>query len=174
MVKKSLSILFIILFIVSLSYGQENKTFPTTKEEIESQYEANAKKATINGTYIPKDLDDALGRLESLSSEESLNKFKMADENGIDRKLHFGLGTWMIVNWYFYEGSRFEHYLRDMGLLHPDDMADFMIICLHRKLNGEDLNTEELINSYNKARKIEMEKKKEKEKAKSNFINDSK
>ena len=149
-----------MIYVITDLKAQEESSIPNTKDEIESQYEQNARKATIHGTYIPKDMDEALERLKNLSSEEALKKFKEAPEEGIDRKLHFGLGRWMIVNWYFYEGSRFEHYLRELGLIHPDDMADFMIICLHRSLNNKELDIKNLVTYYSGKRKEEMERRK--------------
>lgn len=145
-----------------LAQIQENTKSATDTTDIKKEYEDNAKKATINGTYIPKDLDEAIVRLKSLSGETSLEKFRTAPEEGIDRKLHFGLGQWMIVKWRFYEGSRFEHYLRNLGLLHPDDMADFMIICLHRSLNNKDLEVKKLVIQFKEKRKQELIRKKSK------------
>lgn len=97
------------------------------------------------GVYIPKDLDDAFKELSDLSSPESLQKFKLSDEMTAAKKLHFGLGRWIIYNWNFYEGSRFSHYLKQKGLSHPDDMAKFVMICFHRHLNNKPLEEEELI-----------------------------
>jgi hypothetical protein len=77
-------------------------------------------------------------------------------------KLHFSLGRWMIYNWGFYEGSRLSYYLKNLGIGHPDDMAQFIIITYHRNLNKTKLNVKELIDHYKlkteKARKERLEK----------------
>ena len=157
---KKLKYLWIsFIFLLSLkSYSQENEPQIYLKDtsEIRQLAEKNRSRATINGTYIPKDIEDAVIRLKDLSPLESVEKFKNAPEEGIDRKLHFGIGRWMIVNWYFYEGSRLEYYLRKTGLSHPDDMADFLIICFHRYLNGKEMEISKLAGQYSEKRRKEL------------------
>ena len=155
-------IIFVLLFSANGLAQNKNKNedrLPSTPEEIEREYKRNIRKSRINGVYIPKDLDDALQQLKKLSSEESLAKFKNAPEDIVAKKLHFGLGRWMIYNWNFYYGSRLEYYLKQKGLMHPDDMADFLIISFHRYLNNKDLNTGELIKKFNKKRWEVLKKK---------------
>jgi hypothetical protein len=62
----------------------------------------------------------------------------------------------MIVNWNFYEGSRLSHYLKQMGLSYPEDMANFLIVCFHRHLNGKDLDEKNLVQKYIEARKADL------------------
>ncbi len=102
--------------------------------ELDSTYQSNIKKSRLNGVYIPKDMDEAFAELDRLSPKESLDKIKRADEKLIAKKLHFGLGKWMAHNWNFDEGSRFSHYLKNLGLFKTDDMIDFMLISYHRYL----------------------------------------
>ncbi|MGE5357253.1 MAG: DUF6794 domain-containing protein [Deltaproteobacteria bacterium] len=150
-------LLFFTLLTIN-SYAQQNdpQTYLKDTSEIRKLAEKNRSKATINGTYIPVDIEDAVKRLRDLSPGASLEKFKNAPEAGIDRKLHFGIGKWMIVNWYFYEGSRLEFYLRQLGLSHPDDMADFLIICFHRDLNGKNKDVKTLAAYYSEKRYKEL------------------
>lgn len=160
------SLLYLLLFILFSSSNTilaqtKNEIKPTnTAEEFEKQHERNIRKSRINGVYIPKDIGDALNQLKKLSSEKSITKFKMIPEESVAKKLHFGIGRWMIVNWSFYEGSRMSKYLRELGLGHPDDMADFMIITFHRYLNEKDLGTKDLAESFRKKRLEEWEKRK--------------
>lgn len=121
--------------------------------EFNKQYEKNIKKERLFGVYIPRDMEDAFVELERLSDKVSIDKFRSADEDDVATKLHFGLGNWMIVNWRFYEGSRFSHYLKLMGVSHPDDMAQFTIVSWHRKLNGKPLEMEERAQRYRDLRK---------------------
>jgi len=135
-------------------FCQQNndKNPPDTKREIEQEYQRNIKKPVINGVYIPENIDDAMKELEKLSPPKSLDKFKYAPEDEVAVKLHFGLGRWMIYNWNFYYGSRLEYYLRKLGLSHPDDMADFLIICFHRYLNKKPLDTVYLAKQFHDKR----------------------
>jgi len=154
--KKLGLVLGIILLGVTLN-AQSNSPF--SREEMDKSYEKNIKKARVNGVYIPVDFDDAFEEFKHLADKESLSSFTNYEEDVAANKLHFGLGRWMIVNWSFYEGSRLSHYLREKGLLHPDDMASYLIRMFHRKLNGKELNDEALISSYSMKRKIELRKK---------------
>jgi hypothetical protein len=133
---------FLSLFLLPLD-AQDAP--PSTAEQMDSIYLKNILKSRINGVYIPKDIDDAFEEFIHLSPEASLEKFKLAPEEKVAQKLHFGIGRWMIVNWNFYEGSRLSHHLRNLGLLHPDDMADLLIVVFHRKLNEKDLGLAQLV-----------------------------
>jgi hypothetical protein len=121
----------------------------------EERYERNIKKSRINGVYIPKDLEEAMTELVALSTEEAIAKFKAGEEELVARRLHFGLGRWMIYNWNFYEGSRFSHYLKEKGINHPDDQARFVIVSLHRKLNNKDIDEEGQVLAFQMAREKE-------------------
>lgn len=123
------------------------------------QYEKNIKKERLNGVYIPRDMEDAFIELERLSDPAGIQKFRSAPEEVIERKLHFGLGKWMIVNWNLYDGSRFSHYLKEMGVSHPDDMAQFTIVSWHRHLNGKELELAERAKHYEELRKSLLENK---------------
>lgn len=156
--KSPIIFIFSLFLITGSLFAQD----PISDEEtFEARYERNIKKSRINGTYIPVDMEDAIVELSQLSDEKALAKFKNADEDMVSRKLHFGLGRWMIYNWNFYEGSRYSHYLKNLGLSHPDDMARFTIVCLHRNLNGLPFEIQALVAKLNLERKKMMEKGKE-------------
>jgi len=119
-------------------------------EAFQKRYERNIKKTRIDGVYIPANLNEAYEELANLADEGSLSKFKAADEEVISRKLHFGLGRWIMVFWNLEEGSRYEHHLRNLGLVQVDDMIQFTIVSFHRHLNGIDIQAEERITDYQK------------------------
>ena len=131
---------------------------PATEDEFEKAYQKRIQKEYLNGVYIPKDLADSFIQLNRLTDDESKKKFKEMSENDAATKLHFSLGRWMIYNWSFYEGSRFSYYLKNLGISHPDDMAQFVIITYHRNLNKNKLEVKALIDQY--AQKKEEEKQK--------------
>ena len=62
----------------------------------------------------------------------------------------------MMVNWSFYEGSRYSHFLKLKGVTYPDDMAHLTIRLFHRHLNKLELNEDELIQTYIKKRQVEF------------------
>lgn len=122
------------------------------EQAFNERYEHNIQLERIRGVYIPVDMKDAFVELERLSEPQAVLKFKQASEDMVSRKLHFGLGRWMVTNWNFYNGSRFSHYLKEMGVSHPDDMAQFTIVSWHRHLNGKELGLEARAKDYARAR----------------------
>lgn len=127
---------------------EKGASSPATESEFIKQYKKDIKKSKINGVYIPKDLDDAFKELIALSPKESIESYKLAEEDVVAKKLHFGLGKWMIANWRFETGSRLSAFLKDKGLTDPNHMAQFILRSFHRHLNGAALNEEILIAHY--------------------------
>lgn len=148
--RKSLSLLMLLSFFSVLHISL---TAQDSVQEAESQYEKNILKRYINDVYIPKDMEDCFVELKRLSAPSALQIFKNGAEEQVAKKLHFGLGKWMSVNWNFYEGSRFSHYLKLQGVSHPDDMVQFTIVSFHRHINGMPLQLKERAESYYKIRK---------------------
>ena len=152
-------ILSIITFLGPLS-AQEGPA--STEAEFEKQYQERIKMDKLNNVYIPKNLDDALLQLDKLTSPESRIKFKSIPEDSVCMYMHNRLGQWIILNWGFYGGSRLSHYLRSAGITYPDDMADFLILAYHRKLNDKPVAIKELAVNFRERRKKEFEQDKKK------------
>jgi hypothetical protein len=130
---------------------------PNTKSEFEKMYKWRVAQEYLYGVYIPKDMGEAFAQLNQKIDKESKAKFKQMPEDTAVQKLHFSLGRWMIVNWSFYEGSRFSDYLKRAGITHPDDMAWCVIRCYHRFLNEKPLNVRELAEAAQEKRKTEKQ-----------------
>lgn len=124
----------------------------------DSLYNENIRKSRLYGVYIPRDIEDALVRLDKLTDETAREPLKKIHEDTMAKKLFFGLGRWMEYNWNFEEGSRFSHYLKNKGLVYTEDMTRFMLITYHRHIMGKSLKSDQLIK-----RIIEERKKKQKE-----------
>jgi hypothetical protein len=133
-----------------------------TEAEYKAEYAKRITMEMINGVYIPVDLDDAFSELDRLSDPKGIAEFKSSPEDSIRRKLHFGLGKWMLVNWGMEDGSRISHYLRQKGVTDPDDMVEFIIVMWHRHLNGEPLKLEEEITNIQKRMEEDQKKRDEK------------
>lgn len=134
-----------------------------TEAEFQAEYAKRITMEMINGVYIPMDLEDAFSELNRLSDPKGIAEFKSSPEDSIRRKLHFGLGKWMIVNWGLEDGSRISHYLKQKGITLPDDMADYIILMWHRNLNGIPLKQDEEIANIQK-RMAEDQKKRDEDK----------
>ncbi len=167
-----LTLLFASLFAQALMAQQER---PSEKKQILPQdtipislaekrfnekYNRNIKKTRINGVYIPKDLEEAFSEIEQLSTKESLDKFKNADADFVVKRLHYGLGRWIVVNWNFYEGSRISHHIKSYGVTHPDDQVRFLLFALHNHLNNKDLELKKIADRVLQERKAIIEARK--------------
>jgi hypothetical protein len=148
--------LFLLSFFSTPLFAQQEGP-PSDEKEFEKQYQERIKKEKLNNVDIPKNLDDAMLQLGKIISAESQAKIKIIPEDSVCLALHNRLGQWMILNWGFYGGSRLSHYLRSAGVTFPDDMADFLILAYHRKLNGKPVEIKELAIYFKEKRKKEFE-----------------
>jgi len=156
MIKKTLPKIFTLILLVLTTFFAQAQT---KQDSIwERNYQKRIQKSKLNGIYIPRNLGDAHARLNRLISPEARQKFMNMSEDQVRHKLFFSLGRWISFNWGFYDGSRLSHRLRKLGIYHPDDMAEFIMITYHRKLNHRELGAKELIEAFAKKRKKELEK----------------
>jgi hypothetical protein len=135
-------VFFVLVLTVSAVHGQKP---PETLDEYQKSYERRIQKDFLFGVYIPADLGEAFVELNKKIDPESKKKFKNLGEEEAFQKLFFSFGRWITYNWGFYEGSRLSHYLKQIGLHHPDDMARFIIVTYHRHLNKKPLEVKPLI-----------------------------
>lgn len=157
---KSVHFLILLISLCFTSINAQKSTLSGKDDVLPKQnYEENITKEFINDVYIPQDLDEALEELKRLSESDGITKFKDAEEAVVAKKLHFGLGRWIMEKWNLYDGSRYSHYLRLKGLSYPDDMARFTIISLHRDLNGKNLEVDERIKEVRDQRTKEYKEK---------------
>jgi hypothetical protein len=113
-----------------------------TLEEQRKRYKERITLSHIYDVYIPTDVMDAMRSLDKLTSSDAREKYTAGPESLVVERLFFSLGRWMILNWGFEEGSRLSHYLREMGVYHPDDMARVLMTSYHRYLRGVPLEME--------------------------------
>jgi hypothetical protein len=158
---KSIFLLLTVLFTpfqnVFAQTEKEEVGPPSNEAEFERQYQESIRKETLNGVYIPKNLEDAMLELDKRVSLEARAKFKALPEDSVCMLMHHRLGQWMILNWGFYGGSRLSHYLRSAGVTFPDDMADFLILAYHRRQNAKPIGIKELATEFRERRKKEYQ-----------------
>jgi len=148
-IMRALAFLLFFQGALSITAQQSNGSFISK----DSLYNANIKKTKLYGVYIPRDPEDAVQQLMLLTTPESREPLKKADEETIAKKLHFGLGRWMEYNWNFEEGSRLSHYFRSKGLRYTEDMTRCMLILFHRYVCGKPADLETLLTETIKSRK---------------------
>ncbi len=146
--------LFLFGFWIALSTLPAQEP-PDTEEEFERQYKWRIRQEYLFGTYIPKDLTDAFIQLNRLIDEESKAKFRSMSEDQVVHKLFFSFGRWIVHNWGFYGGSRLSHFLRGLGVYHPEDQAALIMIAYHRNLNRKPLDIKGLVEHFQQKREAE-------------------
>ena len=134
-----------LLLVLAFSPLAQAQKPAETLAEYEAAYERRIKREVLNNVYIPKDLADAFNELNKKIDADSERRFLSLPDTVVAEKLFFSLGRWINVNWGFYGGSRLSHYLRGIGLTHPEDMATFIIITYHRNLRREPLDVKPLV-----------------------------
>jgi hypothetical protein len=142
-------------------------TTTPTPAELNSQvipYEKRIKMERIQGVYIPKDLNDAMAQMSRLTDSTVRVAYRKLPEEDAWRSQMFSVGRWLQVNWTLYEGSRISHYLREMGISHPEDQTAFLLIAWHRHLNGKPLDPGSLVKRFNEKRAKDAEAAKKKQK----------
>jgi methionine synthase II (cobalamin-independent) len=154
---KQIKVFILLMLIANITYSQTKKEYLDADQlrvvnESDSIYKSNIKKTKLYGVYIPKDLDDAMTELDRLSPPESKVKLKTIDEDKMAKRLHFGLGKWIDHNWNLKEGSRYSHYLKELGLKNSDDMVNFTLISFHRFLMKQPQEIETRIKKYVKVK----------------------
>ena len=120
---------------------------------------------TINGVYIPKDLDDCFKQINSFWNDSTKIQVKNWKEDEFAGNAHFGFGMWMRNNWRLWGGSRLSKYFNDLGIYHPDDMSGIILDSYHRHLNNKEIKLEEQVKYYQdyweKSKKEEFSRKQE-------------
>lgn len=150
----------LLLMSAAVTTGQTDdpsQQMATTERSFQEQYQRNVKKTRLNGVYIPADLQEAFDELSALAEGGGVEKFRSAPEEVIARRLHFGLGRWISVNWNLEEGSRYEYYLKQQGLVRVDDMIQYTIVSWHRHLLGKEQQSKERIKAYQEQLEAELD-----------------
>lgn len=147
--------LFAIAALTPLSAQLEKPA--ETEDEFEKNYNWRIRQERLAGVYIPRDLVNSFEELNRLIDSGGKQRFQQAPEEEAVRRLYFSFGRWIIQKWGFYEGSRLSHYLRTMGVYHPEDMAHVVIVSYHRYLNKTPLELKAQILAIQEKRKKENE-----------------
>ncbi len=143
-------ILILVKFIMILT-GQEliaqtatenfNGAAQSDKKDLEQQeLQWIMKQDSLNGFYIPKNIDECMTELDTLLKKEEKKKFM----SSIPMKYHKSLGLYLRNNWGLWQGSRLQKYFTNLGTTHPDDMSSIILNCYWRYLKGDstDFDTE--------------------------------
>jgi hypothetical protein len=134
----------IFVFNGQESFGQKRKT----KKERKKEYLERVKKDSINGVYIPVDLNDCFNQINSFWTDSVKVQVREMNEEEFIGNSHFGIGLWMRNNWGLWGGSRLSKYFNLKGINHPDDMSGIILTSYYRQLTGQEIKLEDQIQYY--------------------------
>jgi len=106
------------------------------QKEYES-YLIKIEKDSINGIYIPKNLDDCFIQLDNMLSEEDKQSIKQLENKKETIKFHHVLGMWIRNNWGLWGGSRLQKYFMEKNITQPDTMSALILESYYDWLNHE-------------------------------------
>ncbi len=107
---------------VSFMNKDEGESKRERKQEVVEEkvaYEKRLVADSIDGVYIPKNIEECFIELNKLLKPKDIEQIKK-EGGGL---YHFGLGMWLRNNWGLWGGSRLQVYLKERGEWHPDDMS---------------------------------------------------
>ncbi len=102
---------------------------------------------SIDGIYIPKDIDDALNHIHIFFNEKSLEEFKNQSEDNATGIAHLGAGMGMRNCWRLWTNSRLKEHFKSLGVRDGDRISGILLDLYHRKLNNKPLKLNELLES---------------------------
>lgn len=99
------------------------------------EYQLRIEMDSINGVYIPKDIEDCCVQLDKILSDKDKEYIKGLPKKDDTIDLHFSLGMWIRNNWGLWEGSRLQIYFLKKRINHPDDMSGKILEAYYDWLN---------------------------------------
>jgi len=91
---------------------------------------------SLNGLYIPKNLEECFIELNKLLRPKDIEEIKNLKDRNETILYHHGFGTWLRNNWGLWGGSRLQLYLTKKGIDHPDSMSASILEYYYDWLNG--------------------------------------
>ena len=99
------------------------------------EYQLRIEMDSINGVYIPKDIEDCCVQLDKILSDKDKEYIKGLPKKDDTIDLHFSLGMWIRNNWGLWGGSRLQIYFLKKRINHPDDMSGKILEAYYDWLN---------------------------------------
>ena len=104
--------------------------------EEKEAYEKRIVAESIDGIYIPKNLEECFLELNKLLKPKHIKEIKNLKYKVEVIIYHQELGRWMRNNWGLWEGSRLKQHLVEKGLGIPDNMSQIILEFYYDWLNG--------------------------------------
>lgn len=141
MTRKATTCIIVTLLLCVTSSAQKKVTY---------QRDYRFYSERIEGTYIPKDIDEAIDSLDTILSEK--DKRFIADSLSMEEfcaAAHLGVGMWMRNEWGLWSGSRLQKFLTKKKVYHPDEMSyEILKAYYKKKIKGMDYSADRDIESH--------------------------
>ena len=98
------------------------------------EYQLRIEMDSINGVYIPKDIEDCCVQRDKILSDKDKEYIKGLPKKDDTIDLHFSLGMWIRNNWGLWGGSLQIYFLKKR-INHPDDMSGKILEAYYDWLN---------------------------------------
>ena len=121
----------------SIKLDEQIKKYQVIQQKEKEEYLAKLDKDTLNGVYIPKDLQDCFVQLDKMISAKSKTEIKALKNKSETLKYHHGLGMTLRNSWGLWGGSRLQKYFLDRKINHPDGMSSIILKYYYDWLNNK-------------------------------------
>jgi hypothetical protein len=103
-------------------------------------YRERTQKDSLNGVYIPKNINECVFELEKVYGEKSKSEFYAQEKNKVLASAYKqGMGLWVRNNWGLSNGSRLQKYFYENGVREPEDMTLVILTCYYNYANKKPL-----------------------------------
>ena len=113
------------------------KHYKAKKKAEYAIYLSKLDKDTLDGIYIPKDLEDCFIQLDKILSSEERSAIKLLKHKSETAQYQLHIGLWVRNNWGLWSGSRLQKYLQDRKLTTPDAMSVLILEYYYDWLNNK-------------------------------------
>jgi len=131
---------------ITLMQKNKRKAKKERRQELLDEEEAYKNRIiadTINGLYIPKNLEECFLELNKLLKPKDIETIKSLKDRNETIQYHLNFGMWLRNNWELWGGSRLQQYLIEKGIHHPDEMSSTILEYYYDWLNKQHTEWEE-------------------------------
>jgi hypothetical protein len=111
-------------------------------KEKKIRHENNIIADSIDGVYIPKNLEDCFPTLDKLLNNKDKSKMKKAEDIS---DFHFGLGRWMRNSWGLWGGSRLQLWFHRQDIINADNMSGVILSAYQEYLKKGFVDTQKIL-----------------------------
>ena len=125
---------------ITLMQKNKRKAKKERKQELLDEQEAYKNRIvadTIDGLYIPKNLEECFLESNKLLKTKDIETIKNLEDRNETIQYHFNFGMWLRNNWGLWGGSRLQQYFIEKGIQHPDEMSSSILQYYYDWLNEQ-------------------------------------